>query len=421
VAELFKGVLMPKYDVAIVGAGLGGLAAAALLSSKKKKVIVLERSGPGERAVGVYEKDGYTSCAAPTLSYGFERGGTFYELSSALGIVHSVSVQSPCYQVALPDHRITIYADQGETLEELRREFPREISMVMKFYRDLHRLAEKVAINRLSAFLTKHRSAAWFIGRYHFSRELMAFFDIQSLYFFQRQIADLSLVNLITLCDTPPLNLEGGFKKFADQLYSSILHQGGEIVYNQTVSEFALRDDRIIGISTKQGVIEADTILLNLLPKYDLSAIYLGIRDTVIPVGMCPEVLFLPDYTMPRDFISLSLSAKDDVACAPQGMRVLNMSYRSEQNSAVDMQALIDQGNRLIPFLNDNIVFRDEQRTADGEIALPASVTFKPIRSVEGRSCLSRGSQKNIFLLENARKSPLQAISEINHFVKKVS
>ena len=411
---------MPKYDVAVVGAGLGGLAAAALLSSRKNKVIVLELSGPGERAVGAYEKDGYTSCAAPALSYGFARGGAFYELSSALGIVHSVSVQSPCYQVALPDHRITIYADQGETLEELRREFPREITMLMKFYRDLRRLAEKVATNRLSAFLTRHRSAAWFIGKYHFSRDLMAFFDIQSFYFFQRQIADLPLVNLIALCDTPPLYLEGGFKKFADQLSSTILQQGGEIVYNQTVSDFVLRDNRIIGLSTKQGVIEADTILLNWVPKYDLSTIYLGIRDTVLPVGMCSEVLFLPDYTMPRDFIALSFSAKDDVACAPQGMRVLSMSYWSEQNSAVDMQAIIDQGNRLIPFLNDYLVFRDEQRTADGEIALPAGVTFKPMRSGDGRSCLSRGSQKNIFLLENARKSPLQVISEVNQFVKKV-
>jgi phytoene dehydrogenase-like protein len=411
---------MPKYDVAIVGAGLGGLAAAALLSGKNKKVIVLERSGPGERAVGVYKKDGYASCAAPTLSYGFERGGAFDVLSSALRIVQSVSVQSPCYQVALPDHRITIYADQGETLEELRREFPRESSMLMKFYQDLHRLAEKTATNRLLAFLTKHRPAAWFIGKYRFSSELMAFFDIQSLYFFQRRIADLSLVNLITLCDTPPLKLEGGFKKFADQLQSSILHQGGEVLYNQTVMEFELRDNRIIGISTKQGVIEADTILLNVLPNHDLPTMYLGIRDTVIPVGMCPEVIYLPDYTMPRDFIALSFSAKDDVACAPQGMRVLNMSYRSEQNSAVDMQALIDQANRLIPFLNDNLVFRDEQRTADGEIALPAGVTFKPCRSVDGRECLSRGSQKNIFLLENAWKSPLQAISEVDRFVKKV-
>jgi NAD(P)-binding Rossmann-like domain len=412
---------MPKYDVAVIGAGLGGLAAAALLSSKMKKVIVLERNGPGERAVGVYAKDGYSSCAAPTLSYGFDRGGAFYELSSALALVHSVSVKSPCYQVALPDHRITIYADQGETLEELRREFPGEISLLMTFYQDLHRLAGKVLTNRLSAFLTKHRSAAWFIGRYHFSKELMAFFDIQSLYFFQRGITDLSLVNLIALCDTPPLYLEGGFKKYADQLSNSILHHGGEIAYKQAVSDFALRGDRIIGLSTKQGVIEADTILLNQVPKDDSASIYLGIRDTVLPVGMCPEVLFLPDYTRPRDFIALSCSAKDDAACAPQGMRVLRMSYRAEQNSAVDVQTLIDHGNRLIPFLNEYLVFRDEQKAADDEIALPAGVTFKPIRSGDGRSCLSQGSQKNIILLENAPTSLLQVISEVNRFVKKMS
>ncbi len=412
---------MPKYDIAIVDAGLGGLAVAALLSSKKKRVIVLERSGSVDRAVGVYEKDGYSSCAAPTFSYGFERGGAFYELSSSLGIVHSVSVQSPCYQVALPDHRITIYADQGETLEELRREFPREISMLMKFYRDLHGLAEKMAKSRLSAYLTKHRPAAWFIGKYRFSRELTAFFDIQSFHFFQKQIREISLVNLITLCDTPPLTLEGGFKKLADQLQSTILHQGGEIVYNQTVNEFALRGNSIIGIKTKQGVIEADTILLNLAPQYDVSTIYLGIRDAVIPVSMCPEVLFLPDYRMPRDFIALSLSAKDDVARAPQGERVLRISYRSEQKSAVDMQARIDHIKTLIPFLNDYLVFSDEQRTANEELALPAGVTFEPLRSADGALRLSRSSKKNVYLLENAQKSPLQVISEVNRFVKKVS
>ena len=412
---------MPKYDVVIVGAGLGGLAVAALLSSKKKRVIVLERSRSVDRAVGVYESNGYTSCAAPNLSYGFERGGSFYELSSKLGIVQSVSVHSPCYQVALPDHRITIYTDQSETLEELRREFPREISPLTKFYRDLHRLAEKMAKSRLSAYLTMHRPASWFIRKFHFSRELMAFFDIQSLYFYKKPVTEISLVNLIALCDTPPLYLEGGFTKLADQLYSTILHQGGEIVYDSTVTEFALRDNSIIGIKIQQGLIEADTILLNLVPHSERSTLYLGIRDTVVPVGMCPEVLFLPDYRMPRDFISLSLSAKDDVARAPQGMRVLNISYRSEQTNTVDMQTLIERVNTLVPFLNDNLVFSDEQRLTDAEIALPAGVTFKLPRSGEGMPYLFRGTKKNVFLLENARRSPLQVISAVNRFVKKVS
>jgi hypothetical protein len=412
---------MPRYDVAIFGAGLGGLAAAALMSRKKKRVIVLERSGSIDKAVGVYEKDGYASCSAPTLSYGFERGGAFYELSSALGLVHSVSVQSPCYQVALPDHRITIYADQGETLEELSREFPNEAHTLMTFYRDVHRLAEKMATNRMSAFIIKHRSAASFIGKYRFSKALMAFYDIQSRYFFQSPLADLSLENLIALCDTPPLYLEGGFKKFADQLTDTILHQGGEIVYNQVNTEFAIRGNRIIGMNADQGVIEADTMLLNIVHQNELSTVYLGIRDNVVPVGMCQEVLYLPDYGMTRDFLALSLSAHEDIARAPHGMRMLSTSYRSEQGREVDMQTVLDKMNRLIPFLDDYLVYRDEQRTADPEITLPAGLTFKANRSENERACLVQGSKKNVFLLKNVRRSPLQVLSGVNRFVKKVS
>jgi phytoene dehydrogenase-like protein len=412
---------MPKYDVAVVGAGLGGLAAAALLSSQKKRVVVIERGGSLNGALGAYARDGYRFSASPVLSYGLERGGGVYDLSASLGIVHSVSVQSPCYQVALPDHRITIFADQGETLEELRREFPKEIKKLIQFYRDLHRLSGKAIKSRLRAYVTRHRSAAGFIRRYRFSRELTAFFDIQSLSFFQRPVEGLSLADLITLCDTPPLHLEGGFKKLADQLYSTILQQGGEILYNQTVAEFASKDNHIVGIKTTKEIREADTILLNLSPRYDSSTIFLAVRDEVIPVGMCPQVLYLPDYRSPRDFFTLSLGAKDDVANAPKGMRALSVSFRSDEGSAVDSQVLIDRLNGLIPFLDDFLVFSHEHRAGDEGIDLPAGVSFNPLKSGDGVSLLSRGSQGNIYLLKNAQTAPLQVISEVNRFVKKIS
>ncbi len=413
---------MSKYDVAVVGAGLGGLAVAALLSSKKKRIIVIERGGSLNDAVGAYTRDGYSFCASPALSYGFDRGGAFYTLSANLGIVHSVSVRSPCYQVALPDHRITIFADQGETLDELRREFPREINALIKFYQELHRLAEKMVKSRLSAYLTRRRSAAGFIREYRFSRELTAFFDIQSLYFFQKPVAELSLVDLITLCDTPPHYLEGGFKKLAEQLHSTILQQGGKILYNRMVEEYAM-NGALAGIKTNQEVIEADTMLLNLSQRYDSSTYFMGLRETVIPVGMCPEVLYLPDYSSPGDFITLSLGANDDIASAPKGMRALRMSLWSEESSAGDnlKQAPIDQLIRLIPFLNDYLVFSDKHRSGDEGIDLPEGVAFKPLRSGEKRCLLYRGSKKNIYLLKNSQTAPLQVMSEVNMFVEKVS
>jgi hypothetical protein len=227
-------------------------------------------------------------------------------------------------------------------------------------------------------------------------------------------------VDLITLCDTPPHYLEGGFKKLAEQLQSAILQQGGEIRYNQTIEEYQFRGNSI-AIRTEQEDAEADTMLLNLSQHYDSSTIFMGLRDTVIPVGMCPEVLYLPDYQAPGDFITLSLGSKDDSASAPNGMRALSVSFRSEQkNNPVDKQTLIGHVNRLIPFLNDHLVFSDEHRSGDEGIRLPEGVTFKPLRSGQGRSLLYRGSKKNLYLLKNAQTAPLQVLSEVSSFVSKV-
>jgi hypothetical protein len=177
----------------------------------------------------------------------------------------------------------------------------------------------------------------------------------------------------------------------------------------------------LVGVKTKQEVIEADTMLLNLSQRYDSLIFFMGIRETVVPVGMCPEVLYLPDYRSPGDFITLSLGANHDVANSPKGMRALSISFRSEAGSAGEKQAPIDQLNGLIPFLNDYLVFSEEHRSGDEGIDLPEGVAFKPLRSGEKRSLLYRGSKKNIYLLKNSQTAPLHVMSEVNAFVEKVS
>lgn len=405
---------MARYDAAVIGAGLGGLAAAALLSSRKKKTVVLESGESLNSALGLLEKDGFAFFSTPDLLYGLERGGDIHEFFASLGIVQSASVDSPCYQVALPDKRITVYAEQDETLEELRREFPEEIDRVANFYRDLHKKAIQNANNRFFSSLSRHRTAAGFIRRYRFSRELTAFFDIQSLYFFQRPAGDLSLSSLIALCDFPPLHLHGGFKKYADQLYSIILQQGGEVRYHESPPALAPGSGKVAGIKTAQEEIEAETVLLNCGPPHAPTTLFAGLHEEVVPVGMGREVLFLPDYALPHDFIALSLSVKDDTSAAPSGARSLRASFFSNRSRQNDTHALVERTSELIPFLSEHLLFAEQYSRSAGYAVPPADITLKPLH---GRSLLSRTPFKNVYALTDAPEAPLEVITAVRRFI----
>jgi phytoene dehydrogenase-like protein len=409
-----------KYDVAVVGAGLGGLAATALLSAKKKKTVIIQRGTSLNSAVGILEKDGFLFSNVPALSYGFERGSAIHDVSAGLGILHNAAVHSPCYQVALPDRRISVYADVSETLEELRREFPGEIDAIMRFYRDIHRQVERSAKNRLLSFLTRHRTAAGFLRSYGFSRELSAFYDVQLEYFFQKPSTESSLASLLLLCDSPPLYFHGGFKKIADQLYSVILQDGGEIRYREPSPRIVSQNDRAIGIETAQGIVEADVILLDRVPPRQPPALFVALHEEVVPVGMAEEVLFLPDYARPRDFISLSLSRTDDLSSAPEGMRALYASFRGQRVPPEDNQEFIAQISELVPFLKDYVVFSEQYRGDDEGIVVPANITFKPLRSADGMTLLSRGSHKNVYVLDDVQQAPPRVISAVQQFVRQL-
>jgi phytoene dehydrogenase-like protein len=248
----------------------------------------------------------------------------------------------------------------------------------------------------------------------------MTFFDVQLEYFFQKHSAEASLASLLLLCDSPPLYFHGGFKKIADQLYSVILQEGGEIRYREPSPRIASKNGRVIGIETAQGMVEADIILLDRVPPRQPAALFVALHEEVVPVGMAEEVLFLPDYARPRDFISLSLSRTDDTDAAPEGMRALYASFRGQQVPPEDKQELIARIGELIPFLRDYVVFAEQYRGIDEGIIAPADISFKQLRSAAGKSLLSRGSHKNVYLLDDVQQAPPRVLSAVQLFVRQL-
>jgi phytoene dehydrogenase-like protein len=408
-----------QYDLAVSGAGLGGLAAAALSSAGGKKVLVASPHASLAEALGATVADGFLFSSAPALLHGFEPGGVFNQLFHDSGIHDWEPAHAAVYQVALPDRRITVFSNQEETLDELRREFPREIQSLVKFYRELTTAAVRAAHSRIAAFISKHRSARAFVRKYNFSGEVLAFLDVQAIHFFQRPCSELSLETLITLCTRKPVGISGGFGKLAERIAEMLHRRGGEVRLGEQSMEIMFHRNTATGIRTAQGVVDAGTTLLCSSEK-SMPSLFLGIREDVVPVGMERNVLYLPDYARPRDFLACSLSAKDDVASSPQGMRALTVTVHSSLKPSYDSNGLRDQVSGLVPFLNDFLVLTRDSRLSETSV-LPSGLSFKPLQSWESEPLLFKASKSNLYLLHETRHAPLQVIPAARRFVEKIS
>lgn len=412
---------MARFDLAIAGAGLGGLAAAALLARQKKRIVLVE---PGDRAGGSLasvRRNGFLFSPGKTLSFGFERGGLFQRFCSDLGIHQNTAVLSPCYQVLLPDRRISIYQEAGETLEELAREFPREIDLLRRFYRDLRNVSERAGKSRIAAFRARRGNAGSYLARYRFSSELMTLFDVQSRCFYRCPVSELSLQSLITLIDTTPLSVLGGFNQLVEQVLSVYLQSNGEIRYGARNVDILTRKETVQGIALAEGDhLDAGTVLISNPPAQGQEMVFLGIREEAVPLGMAQEVLCLPDYARPDLLFTLSVSQRDQETAAPRGMRAVTASFPALSRGALDRNALIEIISGTMPFLGQFIVHAEEHAGTSPVVPLSDTVLKRASGSHECAAFFRSTRLKNLYVIDDSSQSPYCVLSAARRFAEQV-
>ena len=146
------------YDVAVVGAGIGGLATAGLLARAGRSVILLDRA---TRPGGVCQDltiDGHRFEVGATLLSGFGPGGPLAMLSQRLGISLPIVEADPAFQVVLPSHRISLWTRPEAWWREIRREFPDEETAWRALWSELEGVAaEREQAAKLLPFLPPER------------------------------------------------------------------------------------------------------------------------------------------------------------------------------------------------------------------------------------------------------------------------
>jgi phytoene dehydrogenase-like protein len=249
-----------SYEVVVVGGGVGGLTAAALLAARSVNVCLLERQSDVGGCAATTEHGGHRFEPTHGLYCGWEAGGIYERLCSALGTTWPrAHLQSTAYVIRLPDGIEVPRTTQIEDFEaHLDSAFPECAPAAIDFYRGLANFTKRETESKTFAALLSRCSP-------RFRR----FVDVQLQTLVQCSTDECGSELAASALDPQRQfwSIEGGAQTLIDTLAQSFKQSGGALRLNSTGLRLAYSSNGVpIGVDLLSGeqVITTRAIISNL-------------------------------------------------------------------------------------------------------------------------------------------------------------
>lgn len=127
-----------KYDVVIIGAGIGGLICGNILAKNGFKVLILEKKKRPGGCCAVFETKGFHFDAFVHAFGNFGKGAQFYSILENLGLLDNINLMrfDPNDVVITEDYTINFWNDLSKTISELVKAFPLEEKSINVFLKE---------------------------------------------------------------------------------------------------------------------------------------------------------------------------------------------------------------------------------------------------------------------------------------------
>ncbi len=327
----------PRYDVIVIGSGMGGLVTATQLAAKGAKVLVLERYLIPGGSAGYFEREGYRFDVGASMIFGFGSEGTTNLLTRALDAVN-VSLETIEDPVQIHYHLpqgldLKVHRDYEKFLEELIAKFPQEKTGIRRFYDECWQV-----FNCLNAMELLSLEEPRYLTRVFFQHPgaclgLVKYLPQNAGDIARRYISDPQLLKFIDMecyCwsvvpadRTPMINAgmvfsdrhygginypKGGVGQISQKLVEGLEKAGGEIQYKARVTQILLEKGQAVGVELANGQQYFAKRIVSNATRWDTF-------EKLLPPEVMPakEKRWKNRYQKSPSFLSLHLGVKADI------------------------------------------------------------------------------------------------------------
>ena len=379
-------ILRDHYDVIVVGAGLGGMAAAGLLAKRGLSVLMIEQQNKPGGACTSFKREDHIHDVGAAMLYGFGQKGfrPFHFLLNELEEPIDMISHSTLARMNFEGKEIIFWPDLQRFIDELIELFPDEKEGIRAFYADLYKMYENIVIKNevivppseysprqglrrlindpFSIFKMQKllsTSTMDLLKKYFHSPELFNFYDkLCSAYAYTTAEETPAVLAATMFIDNHTGGVyypAGGAQMLPNTIEKAFERYGGQALYHQLVDEILIEDGRAYGVRLQDKTeIFADRVIANatvwniyghlvrqqhispdrlewaqsLIPTFPSMTLYMVVDREAIPEDSFPWEIFIENRKI-IDSSDLTLyinSLVDHSICPPDELVVMAIS-----------------------------------------------------------------------------------------------